>query len=108
MEYENKIIAYDVCWRCKSEVTEYDKNTFLCQPCFEEAKRNEPAFDSFDICEAWYQYAVDWNDGQNSKSYAIFGRLHNIRFKISPIHDGYDDLSENGKLIYENLVMRQY
>jgi len=108
MEYKNKIVAYDVCWKCKSEITEYDANTLLCEPCFEEVKGNCPTFNRFDICEAWYQYAVDWHNGLFSRSYEIFGRLDNMRFKMSPLHNNYDDLTENGKLIYENLVIKRY
>ena len=60
-------------------------------------------FDKFDICEAWYLYAADYHCGQWSKEYAIFGRLHNIQFKPSPLLS-FESLSDNGKEIYNNLV----
>lgn len=62
-------------------------------------------FDRFDICEAYYLYAYDYHDGQYSKTYEIFGRLHNMGFKPSPLLC-YDLLSDNGKEIYDNLVKK--
>jgi len=60
-------------------------------------------FDRFDICEAYYLFATDYHNGQFSKEYEIFGRLDDIGFKASPIIS-VGSLSENGRLIYDNLI----
>ena len=60
-------------------------------------------FDRFDICEAFYCYASDWHAGQWSEDYKIFGRLHNLQFRPSPMISS-DNLSENAQVIYEHLV----
>ena len=67
-------------------------------------------FDRFDVCEAYYAYAVDYHSGQWSRAYAIFGRLDNIHFKpsCSICEKGYEALTENGKEIYDGLVTRNY
>ena len=60
----------------------------------------------FDICEAYYIYCRDYHSGQWSKEYAVLGTLSNMRFK-----PGIDleaaDLTENGRLIYDNLVSNE-
>jgi hypothetical protein len=38
----------------------------------------------YDICEAWYTFAADWHQGQNSPEYQIFGRLSRLGFKMRP------------------------
>lgn len=63
-------------------------------------------FDRFDICEAYYLFAYLWHGGQWSKEYAIFGRLERMGFRVSPLFNGRESLSENGKEIYDNLVRR--
>jgi len=60
-------------------------------------------WDRFDICEAFYLYAAHYHGGQWSKEYRIFGRLHNLGFKESPIL-GLDSLEENARAIYDRLV----
>jgi len=61
-------------------------------------------FDKFDICEAYYVFAMLWHRGQWSKEYEIFGRLDRIGFKPSPMLNGPENLTENGLNIYLNLV----
>jgi hypothetical protein len=60
-------------------------------------------FNRNDICEAYYMFASEWHGGQFSKEYRIFGRLQKIGFVPSPTLS-VDSLSENGVLIYQNLV----
>tara|TARA_R100001594_G_scaffold93447_1_gene127733 strand:- start:340 stop:537 length:198 start_codon:yes stop_codon:yes gene_type:complete len=60
-------------------------------------------FDRFDICEAFYAFAMEQHNGQNSKEYAYFGRLKKLGFRPSPLFKGYESLNENGKEIYNNL-----
>jgi hypothetical protein len=65
-------------------------------------------FDRFDICEAWYAYAVDWHGGKHGDIYRIFGRLRAIWFNPSTSvrEHGYDALTDNGRDIYDALVAR--
>jgi hypothetical protein len=60
-------------------------------------------WDRFDICEAYYCFAMNYHNGQWSDEYKIFGRLDRMGFKISPLRTA-ENLSENGREIYENLV----
>ena len=57
--------------------------------------------------EAHYTFCCDWHDGQSSTLYA---KLCHIRkyFKPSPLFNGYDSLSDNGKAIYDHLVAKMY
>lgn len=66
----------------------------------------KPTFDRFDICEAFYAFACNWHGGQWTKEYAIFGRLHRMGFRPSNAIQGKGKkgLTENGQLIYRNLV----
>jgi hypothetical protein len=59
----------------------------------------------FDICEAWYLFASEWHQGMWSAEYAIFGRLHAIGFKPSPLLST-DSLSENGRCILASLIRK--
>jgi hypothetical protein len=64
-------------------------------------------FDRFDICEAYWCYASDYHEGQFSKIYEIFGRLHELEF--NPSFDlCYESLSSNGQNIYNNLVDKNH
>jgi len=63
-------------------------------------------FDRFDICEAYYVYAMLWHKGQWSKEYEIFGRLDRIGFKPSLMLSGPENLTENGYEIYSRLVQK--
>ena len=62
-------------------------------------------WDRFDICEAYYAFAADYHGGQCSPEYAIFGRLHSMGFKAG-VFVGYEYLTDNGKEIYDNLVLK--
>ena len=59
----------------------------------------------FDICEAWYCFAVDFHGGQWSPEYLIFGRLHDMRFKPA-LSLKAETLTDNGKEIYYSLIDR--
>jgi len=61
-------------------------------------------FDRFDICEAYFVYAMLYHEGQFSKEYAIFGRLERIGFRASPLLNDENDLNENAREIFERLV----
>jgi hypothetical protein len=63
-------------------------------------------FDRWDICEAYYIYAVEYMNGQNSPEMRVLYRLHKMGYKPAGFHGGYDSLSENGKAIYQSLVQR--
>lgn len=60
----------------------------------------------FDICEAYYVYAMLWHSGQASKEYAIFGRLHRMEFSPRPSLSSETDLEDNARAIYDNLVTK--
>ncbi len=62
-------------------------------------------WDRFDIVEAYYSYYCDYHTGMWSDEYK---RVCNILtyFKPSPMFNGYDSLSDNGKEIYNNLVRK--
>ncbi len=64
-----------------------------------------PFFNRWDICEAYYLFAVDWHGGQFSKEYRIFGRLQKFFEPKRSLH-GRKDLSNNGRAIYDQLVNR--
>lgn len=68
---------------------------------------SQPCFDRFDICEAYYLFASQYHAGQGSREYAIFGRLDRLHFKPRPRLSNYQDLSENGRGIFINLVRKQ-
>jgi hypothetical protein len=63
-------------------------------------------FDRFDICEAYYTFACDWHGGMNCPIYRVFGKLQRMQFRISPLHRGYESLSENGREIYDALCVK--
>ena len=60
-------------------------------------------WDRFDICEAYYWYAVTHHTGQNSPEYAIRGRLAALNFSPG-LSTQHGKLSENAQAIYERLV----
>ena len=66
-----------------------------------------PYFDRFDIVEAWYVFLSQWHDGRG-RGWASYGRLSRLLsyFKPSSILNNEDDLTENGTLIYDALVVR--
>ena len=59
-------------------------------------------FDRFDICEAYYLFFTNYHDGQGSDFYYRLSRMLEY-FKPSPLLR-YENLSENGQVIYDNLV----
>lgn len=62
-------------------------------------------FDRFDICDAYYCFAVDWHGGQFSPEYAILGRLKRMGYSAGYGGIDYDRLTANGKAIYNNLLL---
>lgn len=73
-----------------------------------------PYFDKFDICEAYYQIEVDYNDGgwlheresNQKRMEATHIQLDRMKFRVGMGWKGYDSLSENGKEIYHLLRER--
>ena len=65
--------------------------------------RTPTEWNRFDICEAWYLFACDWHEGQNSDTYAIFSRLDRVGFRPSPILSTRS-LSPNGRLMLAGLI----
>lgn len=61
-------------------------------------------FDRFDICDAYYLYATQYHGGQGSKEYKIHKVLHRIKYRPSMMLNDEDDLSDNAREIYNNLV----
>ena len=68
---------------------------------------NLPCWDRFDICEAYYVFAINWHGGQNSDVYKIFGKLKRIDFRPAPTLR-FMSLTDNGKMIYKLLMNRFY
>ncbi len=66
-----------------------------------------PEFDRFDVVEAWYVFLTQWHDGHGT-GWASYGRLSRLLQSFRPALslDSEDDLSENGRLIYAQLVVR--
>lgn len=62
-----------------------------------------PQFNRWDICEAYYLFAFYYHGGQSSKLYQVFGRLHKIGFTVRNSLRSENDLSDNGREIYNNL-----
>ena len=63
-------------------------------------------FDRFDICEAHYVFAMLWHGGMGSKLYSKFAQFERIRFSPSPLLCGPEDLTENARDIYNQLVAK--
>ena len=61
-------------------------------------------FDKFDICEAHYIFAVLYHGGQSCPIYAKFAQLDRIGFRPSPLLSDENDLNENARSIFEDLV----
>lgn len=61
-------------------------------------------FDRFDIVEAWYLALSHCYSGQWSKEYQRLSHMSSY-FKPSPLLD-VESLSENGREIYENALVR--
>lgn len=65
-----------------------------------------PYFNRFDVVEAHYAFYCDWHSGQSDTFYQRLCRMESY-FKPGLMFNGYQNLSENGMLIYQNL-MDQY
>ena len=68
-------------------------------------------FDKFDICEAYFVYMMLWHSGglterdrQLNRNDSISCQLHRIKFTPSPLIRDENDLTENGREIYDALV----
>jgi hypothetical protein len=59
-------------------------------------------FDKFDIVEAHYWFCADYHSGQRSILYERLSRIGEY-YSPSPLHRGFDCLSENAKEIYKQL-----
>lgn len=68
-----------------------------------------PHFDRFDICVAWWLYAMHYHEGQDSKLYRVFGRLERIGFRTLAKTEDIARLPEyeNVRAIYNSLVERK-
>jgi len=62
----------------------------------------------FDICEAYYLYAMHYHCGQGCILYTIFGRLDGLGFVPTPFLTSRNRLSNDGKMVYDNLVANGY
>lgn len=60
-------------------------------------------FNRFDVAEAWYLFLSNYHEGQGSEKYARLCKLLKS-FRPSPMLNDEDSLSENGRVIYDNLV----
>ena len=60
-------------------------------------------FDRFDITEAYYMYYVQNHGGQYTHEYERLSRILE-RWEPRPLLRSEDDLSDNGRVIYDNLV----
>jgi hypothetical protein len=73
-----------------------------------------PYFDRFDICEAHLAIEWDYNvsgilqerESNQRRVMSTDFQLQRMGFKASPLFNGYDSLTENGKEIYNNLQQR--
>jgi hypothetical protein len=61
-------------------------------------------FDRFDICEAYYCFAVNYHGGQWSIEYALHATLDRLGFKPGLHGDRPEGLTDNGQAIYHGLV----
>ena len=59
-------------------------------------------FDRFDSVEAHYWHAADHHSGMASDLYVKLCRISRY-YTPSPVHRGYESLSDNGKAIYDCL-----
>ena len=60
-------------------------------------------YDRFDILSAHYTFCMDWHNGQRCPLYSRMCRIGRL-VKFSPLFRGFDSLSENAQVIYNNLV----
>lgn len=61
-------------------------------------------FDRFDICEAYYSFAVCY--GYDAYTSGIHKRLDHLQFRpSSSVANGPEGLSENGRMIFDRLAL---
>ena len=64
-------------------------------------------FDRFDICEAYWLFAVLYSSGGTCfhpvSRRSIFARLDRMRFRARPWLRGPEDLSENSREVFDKL-----
>lgn len=63
-------------------------------------------FNSFDICEAHYMFAMLWHGDTGCPIYWKFAQLERLRFRPSPSLCDPRDLKENAREIYRQLVVK--
>ena len=71
-------------------------------------------FDRFDICEAYLTLEWAWHVGgwlherpsNQRRMESTDVQLHRMGFRPSPMLGGYNDLSDNGKAIYDLAAQR--
>ena len=71
-------------------------------------------FDRFDVCEAYFLAEMLWNDGgwlqerpsNQRRREACALQLERVGFRPSPMLADENDLSENGRAIYDALLQR--
>jgi hypothetical protein len=70
---------------------------------------NSALFDRFSICEAFWVFAAECHGGQFTDVYKIFGRLHNMQFRLGAgAHGSWEALDDDGKEHYYNAWLHFY
>jgi hypothetical protein len=96
----------DHVFHSKGYVLSYNKSLgyigldYICQQA--------ASFDRFDICYAYKALEMDYNvsgilDGRKKQ---VAGQLVKLGFNAGAAFNGYESLSDNGKAIYANYVLR--
>lgn len=62
-------------------------------------------YDRFDIAAAHYAFYNDYHVGQGDTFYARLCRIRNY-FNPGILFKGYESLTENGQVIYDNLIKK--
>lgn len=103
---KDEIYCFDVCEDCLY-FAEYGQLDDMQMMDIKQPDTAPQHFDRFDICEAYYTYAMDCHGGQNTETYKIFGRLQSIGFKPAPSLCA-ETLNYNARAIYNRLVEKGY
>jgi hypothetical protein len=64
-------------------------------------------FDRWDVCAAWYCFAVNYHEGQYTKTYRILGRLKRLHVKLPASVVDRQELEANAAEIYLDLAAAQ-
>ena len=72
----------------------------------QNTKEKTMYFDRFDIVEAHYLFYSQYHEGQFSDGYRKLSRIQQVYRPGLYGWEDYNDLSENGKVIYKNLVAK--